>query len=443
MSQETKKVLAVAFDFPPRRTSGIYRPTGMIKYLVKLGWKPTVLSVRTLKTDLEDYSLLDRVPSGVQIVRTSFLNVAGWENTAAQSLRSVVSLPPPNASSRPLGWHHFLRRAANLVRTCLYFPDEMAGWLPFALAQAVQLCMARRYDVIYTTSPPRTTLVIGLFLKYFLRLPWVIEYRDPWHPSPSPLRRRVDDALQSLILRKADSIVVVTQGHKNELMGGFHVPGEKVTVIRNGFEESDFKNLDAQPADFFETGFLHLSHFGTIYNDASGTFFQALGEIVEETPGVKSFLRVNIIGYPDDSVRRAGERDDLREIVRFYPFIPHDRVLAAMRSSDCLLLFWGRKDYSRLAVAGKTYEYMRIGRPILAIAYEGDMKWLVENARAGWALNPEDKEGIKEMLRLLIRNHHENLEFDPPDPEFVSQFSYERLAAQLAKLFDSVSSYAR
>lgn len=444
MSEEMKKVLALAFDFPPRRTSGIYRPTGMIKYLVKLGWKPSVLTVQTLEDDVEDPSLLERVPPQVRVFRTSFMNVSGWEKPAAQGLRTVEQVRPVvTGRSRQSGRDHFLRRAVNLVRACLYYPDDKVGWVPFGLAKAVQLTMAQRFDLIYTTCPPRTTLVIGLFLRLFLGLPWVVEFRDPWYPLGGSWRRKIDDALQSLILRLADSIVVVTQGHKQELMRDFHVPDEKVSVIRNGFEESDFDNMDAQPAGYFEKGFLHLSHFGTIYNDASGTFFQALQELVEESPEVKGSLRVNIIGYPDESVRRSAEGHHLREIVRFYPFIPHDRVLEAMRSSGCLLLFWGRKDYSRLAVAGKTYEYMRIGRPILAIAYEGDMKWLVDNARAGWALNPEDKEGIKEVLRLLIRNHHENLEFEPPDPEFLSQFSYERLAAQLAKVFESVSSYAR
>ena len=55
------RVLLVSFDFPPARTSGVYRMTGFCKYLVAAGWQPTVLSALVTEGDL-DPALLDKLP---------------------------------------------------------------------------------------------------------------------------------------------------------------------------------------------------------------------------------------------------------------------------------------------------------------------------------------------------------------------------------------------
>ena len=438
-----RKVLTIAFDFPPRRTSGVYRPTGMVKHLVKLGWLPTVLTVRPLRGCLEDASLLQRIPNEVRTVRTGYLNLSGWEEPAGHGLRATGHLRPKVSGESQSRRDRFLRGAGELVRSCLYFPDETVGWVPFGFVKAIQLSMQQPFDVVYTTSPPRSSLVIGLLVKLFLRRPWVAEFRDPWYPPARPWRRSFEASLQAAILRRADSVVVTAEGHKEELKRAFHVHDNKLVVIRNGFEESDFENLEDEPADFFERGYLHLSHFGTVYSGSSGTFFHALGELVKECPEIRRFLRVNIVGYPDDTVRRHAEEGELREIIRLHAFLPHQRVLSAMRSSGCLLLFLGKRDLSRLAVAGKAYEYMRVGRPILAITYEGDLKQLVEQGHAGWAVHPDDKERIKQVLRTFIRNHQDHRGNATADPEFVAQFRYEVLAAKLASVFEEVATDGR
>ena len=64
-----KRVLVVSYDFPPNRTSAVYRMTGLTKYLCDFGWLPTVLTIRAGESTQEP-KLLEKLPPDVDVVRT-------------------------------------------------------------------------------------------------------------------------------------------------------------------------------------------------------------------------------------------------------------------------------------------------------------------------------------------------------------------------------------
>jgi glycosyltransferase involved in cell wall biosynthesis len=341
-----------------------------------------------------------------------------------------------------------------VVRSWLYFPDETVGWIPFGFAEAVELIFRRRYDVIYTTSPQSSTAALGLLLKQALGIPWVAEFRDPlflpndvlrslnW-PEPLPTRQKLEHWLRAAILRRADTVLTVTDGYAQELKSSYKVPPGKVAVVTNGFDEADFKAGLNGNRDFFPAGYVHLTHLGTIYPHFSVNFFPALQELVRESPEVKQRLRLNIIGYPDGDVLQYARGEELKDIVTIRGFISQTDAYRAMRSSDCLLLFYGHRYISRVCVPGKIYDFLRLGRPILAITYEGGLKALIERGEAGWAVDPEDKGAIKQALRRILQDGRRS---DPPRPfrpEFVEQFRYDRLAGKLAEVLDATVSHGR
>jgi glycosyltransferase involved in cell wall biosynthesis len=435
VSSKMKRVLVVSFDFPPCRTSAVYRMTGMAKYLPQFGWQPTVLTIRRGEGDQEP-RLLERLPPQVGVVRTRYMRMSGWENSTASAVRGLGGLSSAPTDSRQPRFDRYLRSLGELVRSVLYFPDDTVGWVPFGLARAIQLHRDRPFDLVYTTNPPRAAPVIGLLLKVLYGVPWVSEFMDPWYPPKGRLRRKSEDWLQALLMRKADRVIVMVQQHAEELRRVFNVPAEKLAVVRNGFFEEDFASLETTHGDLLAPGYVHLSHFGTIYPENSGSFFPALTELVRECPELKERLRLNIVGYPSENVLRYASESELRDIIQIHGFI-QDRaeVLEMMRASHCLLLFWGRPDFSRLAVAGKTYDYLRIGRPILAVTHEGGVKQLVEEARAGWVVPPDNTQAIKEALRAVLLNHRKNGPPSPPRPEFVAQFRWDRQSENLARVF--------
>lgn len=439
-----KRVLIISFDYPPRRTSAVHRMTAMTRYITDHGWEPTVLTIRE-ERDASEPALLEKLPPHVRIVRTPYLRLMQLDNQTATLLRRAGFLPANSNRRGPSLIGRWLRQMAALVRSTLYFPDETAGWIPFALLQAVRLHMERPFDLVYTTTPPRAAPVVGLLLKDLFGVPWVSEFMDPWYPKPQRLRARADSWLYTHVMLRADRVVVMMQGHADELIQRQGLPAEKFAVVRNGFWEEDFAALDATPAHALPHGFIHLSHFGTVYHGNEGKFFEALAELLGECPELKARLRLNIGGYPHSGIVEFIRNSVLNEITEFYPYLSdRTQVLQMLRASDFLLLLWGRPDYSRQAIAGKTYDYLRTGRPILAVTSPGGIQELIEGADAGWVLPPEDPARIKEILKSVLKNYRKNDALPRPRrPEFVAQFRWDRQAERLARVFEETVAHAR
>src|SRR5262245_24596561 len=73
-SAMTKRVLMVAYLFPPIANSGTQRPLKFAKYLSNYGWQPTVLTAARLESHATDAALLDEIPANVCVVRVPMLN---------------------------------------------------------------------------------------------------------------------------------------------------------------------------------------------------------------------------------------------------------------------------------------------------------------------------------------------------------------------------------
>ncbi|HVB99757.1 MAG TPA: glycosyltransferase, partial [Candidatus Dormibacteraeota bacterium] len=241
----------------------------------------------------------------------------------------------------------------------------------------------------------------------------------------------------------ADRIVVMVPEHAEQLRQQFRLPPEKLAVVRNGFFEEDFASLESLPRRSLDAGFVHLGHFGTVYPGNQGLFFEALADLLNQRPWLGKRLRLHIVGAASEQVLREVQQDGLREITEIHGFLPHVETLQMMRACHCLLLFWGRRDFSRLAVAGKTYEYLRIGRPILAVTSEGGVKQLVQAEQAGWVVPPDDIGAIQDaLLRAMEMEGHANTAPVRPS-KFVAQFRWDHQAKILAETFDEALTYGR
>jgi glycosyltransferase involved in cell wall biosynthesis len=458
-----KRVLLIAFDFPPRRTSGVYRPTAFAKYLPRYGWQPTILTIRN-KSAVEDPTLLEKIPPETEVVRTYYLAISSWEDGLHARLRSLGLLRPAagqeitgKAATNGDSTHRLgdgadslgltLRSIAAALRAVFYFPDESAGWIPVAAARSVNLMLRKRFDAVYTTHPPRSAHIVGLLLKQLCRVPWIAEFRDPWvlPENEEPIfagqvtARHRNKWLQGAVLRRADAIVTVTSRHAQELQEHFGVPPEKLAVVTNGFDEDDFRCLDVSGRSrICGQDRIDLCHLGTIYGNFSGQFFTAVAELVRAQPELQNLLRVHVIGYPDATARRFAE-GDLRSVVRVHGFVEHTEALRVMHDCDALLLFYGHQYTSRASVPGKLYEYLRTGRPILAIAYPGGVDELIRGAGAGWVLDPDDVTGIKETLNMIIAERLGGRPLPAANAGLVAQYRYDLLTKHVANLLDGVA----
>ena len=68
-SQRRKRLLLVAYNFPPVGGAGVQRPVKWAKYLGSFGWDVTVLTTLNPSVPVRDESLLADLPRDVEVVR--------------------------------------------------------------------------------------------------------------------------------------------------------------------------------------------------------------------------------------------------------------------------------------------------------------------------------------------------------------------------------------
>src|SRR5713101_7260348 len=176
-------LLIVSHTFPPDFSVGAKRALRMASYLPQFGWKVKVLTVRDSYFDHLDRSLLQS--PAFSLLRTHAWAPKHWLRKLKSTLspdgsdNRAATPKDPNPGGRLGRLMRFLSRKWDAVMS---IPDEHCGWIPLALPAA--LLRARDSDLVMATIPPNTSAVLAAMLSVFLRVPLVIDYRDPWLPVP-------------------------------------------------------------------------------------------------------------------------------------------------------------------------------------------------------------------------------------------------------------------
>jgi len=97
-------------------------------------------------------------------------------------------------------------------------------------------------------------------------------------------------------------------------------------------------------------------------------------------------------------------------------------------------LRWGLREGE---VAGKLFEYLASGKPILSFAPQnGESEKIIKQANAGWVLNlknqNEIKEKLKELYNLFLKDE---LKVEPNKP-FIQGFERKNLTQKLSFVFE-------
>jgi len=89
-------------------------------------------------------------------------------------------------------------------------------------------------------------------------------------------------------------------------------------------------------------------------------------------------------------------------------------------------------------VPAKTYEYIRTGKPILALVPEGDAKEILEKAGTAYFADPTSPEEIADLLERLYQLHQRASIPVNPNWGYIKQFERRAQAQKLAQFLNSI-----
>lgn len=435
--KEGRSVLVVAYDFPPHAAIGTMRTLRLVRHLDRVGWNVRVLtgdpSTYLSSTPVDD-ALLARVPVSVEVIRAGALRrsrpaSAGYPSGTGAATRSAAA---PRKRRR---WPQSIVRAKAYLDAASAIPDrEAAWWLPAVLA-GLRAHRQGPPDLIFSSAPPWTGQLVAGALAARLKCPWVADFRDPWARLPwrenRPwITRRAAQLFEGITVRRAAAVVFTTRAildsvaahHDRALATKYH-------VVPNGCEVDEFRQLGRSAPD----GRFVLLHAGSLYGGRDPRpLMRAIATVVRTGVIDPNHFRLRLIGtlaLDGMDLEKTREELGLREVVEIVSRMPRRDSLSEMMAASALLLV---QPGHPMSIPAKAYEYLATGRPILAIADEGETATLIRKSGAGLVVPGGDED---QMVRALTQLVEGTAGLRPADPTW---FDGERRAAEIVDLFGVV-----
>jgi hypothetical protein len=388
------KILIIAYSFPPYNSMGAVRVGKIAKYLNSFGHEVRVITAKNqpLRADLPI-----EVPIN-QIIQTNWINmnklpemlIGGKDKVATNGYEIRLK----NKSNH---LKKFLKSIVKTYKLFLNYPDNRIGWLPYAKKSGNDLIEKWKPDIIYTSSLPFTSALVGSYLSKKYNIPWIAEFRDLWFDNPynntPSWRKKIDQKLETNVLKNASGIITVTQGMKLKLQNKTHVPSE---VVYNGFDVTDINNIEINNT---KNDKLSIVYTGIIYEGKRdpSSLFRALTKLQEED---RKLVEVKFYGKYMNSVSTLVEQYELSDIVSINPSVPYNEALAIQANADILLLLSWNDKREEGVIPGKVFEYIGAKKPILSIGYElGEAAKIISESPLNFVSNDSNK-----ILNYLYEN---------------------------------------
>jgi glycosyltransferase involved in cell wall biosynthesis len=425
-----RRLLVMAYYFPPYGGGFSIRIGKFVKYLSRLGWDATVISV-----DPGSYS--------PDVAVTGAEETPAAEVHRAPSLERLLPVPahaaPPAEGSAPPPRPGVLQRLKHFV----LLPDRQVLWTPYALRLARRLHREQPFHAALATAPPMSTVPAAAVLRRLLGVPTVLDLRDDWTGTATfsalpPGRQRVERAMERSTLRRVDHVLVPTRPSHARLLEEFGLPADRVSFVPNGFDPEDFAPAGGGPRAPLRPGRAALVHLGTLTDRRSPTtLLAALRRLAQTDPGAAARLWFLQVGAVDPAFGRALEPLLAQGQAELRPAVPHAQALEVMRAADVLVLIPNQA--TATAIPGKTYEYLACGRPVLALVEPGATRDLLREMGVRWILDVRDVDAITETLRGIAADAARGLDTAPVDPAALARYDRREHARQLAEILDRLT----
>ncbi len=284
-------------------------------------------------------------------------------------------------------------------------PDVgLVTWLPAALAAARRLVRERRIECVVTSGPMHSTHMIGLLLGRE-RPAWIADFRDGWcyeplrPPWPTRAQAQLDATMERRVACGADAVIGVSRPIAEDFSARL---GVAATHIPNGWDPRWDALVSGASGVKLEPDTISVVHTGSlgggVWRDPE-PLFTAMRWIAAHRPDASRRLRLVLAGPLDPRLNELLEQADGAS-VRYVGQLSRGAALARQRSAHALLLV--ASPHRASATPGKLYEYLAAGKPIIALAGEGETAQIVQETRTGMTVAPDDVEGVVHALLAAV-----------------------------------------
>jgi glycosyltransferase involved in cell wall biosynthesis len=407
-----RRILLVAYFYPPLNSIGARRPSALAKWLRRRGHDVTVL------TSVQSGRAPDDAHAGVMRTRDLLATRLNWRG---QSLEVATGRSDAAWDPDPGVWGK------------LFVPDvQVVSWMPFAVATARRLHRRRAFDAVVSTAPLEVGHAVGLALQR-VGVPWVADFRDGWRFEapradwPLAVQRRLDDALERHVVRRAEALVTVSEPLSADLRRRH---GVAVETITNGFDPEDEALAGEPPVGAIDSAKLTLAHTGGLGAERTlRPLLEALARLAAEDTSMRDRVEIVLAGQQTAQERALYADPAHAPFVRHIGYVERSASLALQRAVDALVLVTSGVRTGE--ATGKLFEYLAAGRPILVLGAGSAAGDIVIEAGAGLAIPTRDADAAEAALRRILAG-----DVPAPRPDAAAAYAYPALAERYEQVIE-------
>ena len=305
-----------------------------------------------------------------------------------------------------------------------YRTGPSGGHLPFVrelrlmarlAARMSRVARQERVQVIHAHSPLLNGLP-ALWAARRLGLRMVYEVRTFWEDAAvshgtfaeESLRYRLSRTLETLVLRRADSVVAICRGIRSELAAR-GVPAERIALVPNGVDAEWFRPRPRAAALAARLGIGEGPVFGYV---GSFSHYEGLPFLLEAAPDFMGALpgsRLLLVGGGRDEAKLREAAHRAGPSVVMTGRLAQQEVRDIYTLLDVLVLPRRRIRLTEMVTPLKPLEAMAAGTPVLASDIGGHVE-LISDGQTGLLFKTESRDSLAEQaIRLAgdpeLRQH--------------------------------------
>lgn len=449
----TKNLYILTSNFPPTNIVGALRPYRIAKHIGQNGWKPIIVTFSPSKYAIENDALLKELHPDTEICHvnasssnTSYVRVAELSVLLDKHKSQLENFP---TNTNKIFVKKIIHALTNELKKLVYIDDNVP-WIRSIVRAVESRLNVNETNVILTTSPPHSMHVAGLILKNRYKQPWMVDFRDPWDSYPKTGNYEPEHWLSRLIeprvIANADSIISTTYTNTKVLCSRYgKYNRDRFSTVTNTYDEKLVNIESIKDLDKFV-----ISYTGIFYaNKDPYTFFRALRSWFDnmsedEMRSHGKRLKVQLIGYIDNTTKNIIKELDLTDTVVFKHQVSHPQSIQYLKNSDLALIAGGIGKKSRPGwLPSKLTEYLGSRIPILAVIREGEMAEILRATNSGYVITTEDHKAISDILYKEISNkfYNDKIKNDYHTFTFdgVEQFEEEKVFNKIFEIIQNIS----
>jgi len=317
------------------------------------------------------------------------------------------------------------------------FIKRTLDFMSFMLSSISGSFIITRPDVVIATSPQIFSAVAGYVVGKLKRCPFIFEVRDLWPEQILVVKAMKNNVVIRLLFRlarylyhHADRVVTVGEGYMEQVQAGYHVADEQIDVIPNGILPEVFSKNGRRNKIRKQLGW--DGKFVVLYLGTLGMSHKL--ETVMETAALLKSSSKLIFPFVGDGAEKEKllrmKKDKKLDNCLFYGMQPKEKVPEFYEAADICVIPLLRCELFRGNYPSKMFEAMAMECPII-LSSDGYSRKLLDEARAGISVPPEDPEQLAQGVQYLYRHPEKCLQMGIRGRKYVLENYNRKVMAEL------------